>query len=641
MQRSHWRRSLVMSVVFAGGLVVLAVGQAAAQASSFDRYLNHDDLTRSIRSLAGSHGNLATVTSLAKTEAGRDIWLLTLGRRQGVDVNVRPALLIVANLEANHVVGSSAALFTAEHLLTQYGRDAAVTKLLDERTVYIIPRANPDGAELVFTLRGFETPYKPFAGDAARGGLNVRELGRDLNGDGLVTLMRVRDPEGRMMVDPADARVLKPADRTRAERGSYRVMVEGIDPDSLDAHVPMGTDGVNLNRNFPHEYLYFQPHVGPHMVSEVESRTLADFVHDRHNIAAVLTFSFHDNLRTAPPAQRSVPQGVTGNPPNVPTNILPADRPFFEYISSQFQELTGLRGEGAENEAGSFPQFVYYQLGLPSFTTPVWTLPPAQGGGGAGGAPTRGGAAGAAPAGGPPAAVAPQQARGAGAEVRPTGAGGPPAGVVPQQARGAGGGGPPGASAAAGAPGAAGITAATAARDARWLAYFDSTGVDAFVQWTPARHPTLGDVEVGGFRPNMRVNPPASQIRELAEKHAVFATWLAQQLPAVQVVDTKVEPRGDNVYLVTATLANEEYLPTQLAMGERVRFNRPITVRLLPAQGVTVLTGNPQQQVPRLEGMGDRSTFTWLVQAAPGTRVTMEVFAERAGGLQSVPLTLR
>jgi murein tripeptide amidase MpaA len=42
-----------------------------------------------------------------------------------------------------------------------------VTKLLDERTVYVIPRANPDGAELAFTLRGYEIPYKPYAGDAA------------------------------------------------------------------------------------------------------------------------------------------------------------------------------------------------------------------------------------------------------------------------------------------------------------------------------------------------------------------------------------------------------------------------------------------------------------------------------------------
>ena len=54
-----------------------------------------------------------------------------------------------------------------------------------------------------------------------------------------------------------------------------------------------------------------------------------------------------------------------------------------------------------------------------------------------------------------------------------------------------------------------------------------------------------------------------------------------------------------------------------------------------------VVPGNIQQQTPRLEGMGGREEFTWLVQAPAGTRVTLEVFAERAGGLQSVPLTLR
>jgi hypothetical protein len=564
MLRIRQRRSVLIA-----GALALTLSAPASALQGTDGYLNHNDLTTAVRRLASAHGNLADVSSLVKTDAGRDVWLLTLGRRQGRAVDTRPALLIVANLEGNHLIGSAAALHTAEHLLTQYGRDPGITQLLDERTVYIIPRANPDGAELAFTLRGYETPYKPYRGDAAKGGLNVRELGRDLNGDGLITLMRVRDPEGDMMADSLDPRVLRRADRARAERGVWKVMVEGIDPDDLEAYVPMGTDGVNLNRNFQHEYLYFQPHSGPHMVSEVESRALADFVHDRHNIAAVLTFSFYDNLRTPPPAQRTVPTGVTGNPPTVPTNLVPADRAYFEYVSGRFQAVTGLRGEGAENEAGSFPQFVYYQMGLPSFTTPVWTLPPAPTGGAA--APAR------------------------------TGTG----------------------------------------RDGHWLSYLDSLGVDGFVPWTAARHPTLGDVEVGGFRPNARVNPPAAEVRELSQKHAEFAAWLGQQLPAVEIVEATVEARGDNVYLVTAILANEQYLPTQMSMGQRARFNRPISVRLMPAQGVTVLTGNPQQQIPRLEGMGGRAKFTWLVQAPAGTRVNMEVFAERAGGLMSVPLTLR
>jgi hypothetical protein len=585
---SVWRGAFL-----AGALAACVPSALIGQSVRHDRYLDHAALSQAVRALAGAHGSLARVSSIAKSDAGRDVWLLTLGNRQGADVDERPALLIVANLEGNHLIGSSAALFAAEQLLTRYAQDAAVKTLLDTRTVYVIPRANPDGAELAFTMPGYEIPYKPYAGDAARGGLSIRELGRDLNGDGLVTLMRVRDPEGDMIADTAQPLLMRRAERARAERGMYKVMVEGIEPEDLEAYVAMGTDGVNLNRNFQHEYLYFQPHHGPHMVSEVESRALADFVHDRINIAAVLTFSMYDNLRTPPPAQRQPAAGVQGNPPNVPTNILPADRPFYEHVSSRFQALTGLRGEGAEGEAGSFPQFVYYQMGLPSFTTNVWTLPPA----GSGGAQP------AAPAAEAPAAPAATPAGG-----RAAGAG----------ARGAG-----------------------ASRDARWLTYFTENGIDGYVDWTAARHPTLGEVEVGGFRPNARVNPPAAQIREVAEKHAAFVEWLAQQLPQAQVVDTKIEARGDNVYLVTATLANEQYLPTQLSMGQRVRFNRPVTVRLLPANGMTVLTGNIQQQVPRLEGMGGRAKFTWLVQAPAGTRVTMEVFAERAGGLQSVPLTLR
>jgi hypothetical protein len=168
-----------------------------------------------------------------------------------------------------------------------------------------------------------------------------------------------------------------------------------------------------------------------------------------------------------------------------------------------------------------------------------------------------------------------------------------------------------------------------------------ASGIDGFVDWTPARHPTLGEVEVGGFRPNARVNPPAADVVALAASHADFAAWLAEQLPRVEVVETTVEPRGDHVYLVSATIANERYFPTQLQMGSRIQFNRPITVRLLPADGLTVLTGNIQQQIPGLDGMGGRRTFSWLVQAAPGTATTLEVFAERAGGLLSTPITLR
>lgn len=526
----------------------------AVRAQSSDAYMDYDALTSAVRGLAG---DLAEVSSLATTEGGRDVWLVTLGSEEGRPLDQRPALLVVANIEANRVAGSHAAYRLAQRLVEAYGSDAEITRLLDTRTVYVVPRANPDGAELVFDLPGVETPYKPFRGDASRGGLNATELGRDLNGDGMVTLMRVARAGGVMMEDPDDPRIVREADRVRGERGVYDVMPEGIHPDSLDAYLPLGGDGVNLNLNFQHEYQYFEPHVGPHMISEVESKALADFVFEHPNVAAVLVWSAYDNLRSPTPANRRPPPAVTGNPPDVPTNLTAGDRPYFEYVSEVFGDVTGLDGDGASGEGGSFPQFTYFQMGLPTFTTPVWA---------------------------------------------------PPAG--------------------------------SGSEDARWLALFDSVGVPGHVPWASATHPQLGAVEVGGFVPNARVNPPASELDGLLRRHTDFALWLAGRLPEVEVVETEVETRGQGVWSVSLTLANPEYFPTQLELAERIRFNRPISVRMMPASGVTVLSEDVQHRITRIEGMGGTAEVHWLVQAPAGASVTVEVFAERAGGLITVPVTL-
>lgn len=549
-----WRRRGGRLAACALGMVVTATPGGPVAAQDAGTYLDYDALTSAVR---GLEGDLVRVSSLATSSAGRDIWLLTLGSSDGRPLDQRPALLVVANLEANRVAGSHAAIRFAERLTTGYGSDPDVTELLDTRTVYVVPRANPDGAELVFTLPGVETPHKPFQGNTDAGGLNARELGRDLDGDGLVTTMRVSRVGGAMMTDPDDPRLVREAERTRAERGVYDVMPEGIHPDSLDAYVPLGGDGVNLNLNFQHEYQYFEPHVGPHMISEPESRALADFVFEHPNVAAVLVWSAFDNLRSPTPASRTPPAAVTGNPPEVPTNLAAGDRPYFEYVSEQFREITGLSGDGAPDEGGSFPQFTYYQMGLPTFTTPVWAPP-----------------------------------EGAGSA------------------------------------------------DARWLALFDSVGVDGHVSWTPASHPQLGDVEVGGFVPNARVNPPASELDGLLERHTDFALWLAGRLPEVEIVETTVEPRGEGVWSVVLTLTNAGYFPTQLELAERIRFNRPINARLMPASGVTVLSEDVQHQLPRIDGMGGTADFSWLITAPAGTEMAIEVFAERAGGLISVPVTL-
>jgi hypothetical protein len=553
MSRSIGHLTLVVALLWT------AAPTLHGQVGPHAEFMDHDALTATIRGLVSNHSELVALESLVTSREGRDVWLLTLGNTAGRDTSERPSLLVVANIEANRVAGSAATLRIANHLLEGYGTDPELTRLLDERTLYLIPRLNPDGAERYWTMPAYELPFGPHPDAPERAGLNVREIGEDLTGSGRVQLMRVEHPDGSLIEDPDEPRLLREADRARAERGQYKLMVEGIHPDSVDAYFPMGSDGVNLNRNFPHEYLYYRPHVGPHQVSEPETRALADFVFERVNISAVFSFTAHDNLRSAPPQSRQAPDGVAPGPPTIPDNVLADDRPYFEFVSEQFRELTGLDGDGEEGEAGSFPQFAYFQVGIPSFTTPLWTL---------------------------------------GAE-------------------------------------------GDGSRDHRWLALFDEAGIDGFTPWTPASHPILGAVEVGGFLPNARVNPPPGELDELASSHARFLAWLGNQLPELEVVETSIEPRGEGVWMIEVTIRNDEYLPTHLAMGERVRTNRPITARLLPHDALTVLSGDIQQQLERLDGMGARHTFEWLVTAPAGTELTMELFAERAGGLQATTLNLR
>lgn len=125
-----------------------------AQTPGIGQDLDYAGVTGALRLMAAAHPTRATLSSLTKTDAGRDVWLLTVANKQGADVNTRPALLIVANLEANHRIGTTTAMAIAEQLLTGYSANAEIKQLLDEHTIYIVPRANPDGAELASTMKG-------------------------------------------------------------------------------------------------------------------------------------------------------------------------------------------------------------------------------------------------------------------------------------------------------------------------------------------------------------------------------------------------------------------------------------------------------------------------------------------------------
>jgi len=90
-------------------------------------------------------------------------------------------------------------------LLSKDGEDAQVTELLSTRVVYLVPRLNPDGAELAMAdkPRHIRSSTRPYPWDEPHvEGFTIE----DMDGNGLILMMRIPDPHGGWKVNPDEPR---------------------------------------------------------------------------------------------------------------------------------------------------------------------------------------------------------------------------------------------------------------------------------------------------------------------------------------------------------------------------------------------------------------------------------------------------
>ena len=465
----------------------------------------------------------------------------------------RPALLIVAGLDGTHLVGTEAAIRVAQHLLDEQ------PELLKAATVYVVPRGNPDAAAK--TLGGMPQAAALRPVDDDRDGVADEDGPEDIDGDGLVLVMRILDPappeQPTQVADPADPRLMRAPDASKGERARYRLLTEGIDNDNDGLFNEDGPGGVELDMNFMHRWPEHELGAGPFQLSEPESSALAEFVIAHPEIAAAIVYGPHDNLVNAPDSRGREPSGV-------PSEIDAGDAALYTEIGRIYKETAGQARSAKKATAGSFEAWMYAQRGVPTFASTVWGRPDASPK--AGEAPKEGEAA--KPEGSP---SVPGTAEG-GNEPPPTppggrAGGGPPGGGFPGGGRGRRfrdrGGPPPTAptQAVAGDPDAA-----------AWLAWSDNDRDGAgFVEWKSFEHPQLGTVEIGGFVPGFTTNPPPELLDELGVKQAAFATEVLKRLPVLVIEEPMVEQLGDGVYRIHLGMHNDSLLPLPTAYARDSR----------------------------------------------------------------------
>ena len=337
----------------------------------FGEYFVYDDLTAHLKGLQAAYPGLATLESIAQSWQGRDVWCMTLTNQATGPDTGKPAFYIDAHIHAEEVATSHTALYTIWYVLTNYGSDPLVTWLLDNLALYVLPRVNPDGAEIsLMTAHHWcgNGRYRP--GEEQTRGL----CQHDINGDGLIVQMRIEDPAGEWKVSPDDPRLMVQRDPGDVGQGPYyRLYREGEIRgawDGVTIEIEKPRDG-NLNRNYPAGWRpeFRQYGAGDYPLSEPEALATARFILDHPNITGMQCYHTHGGVHLRPSLV-------------APDSTLPRfDIDLYDTIGQMGTALTGYPVISVYEEftpnpdqprVGSFMQWSYDEFGIITFSTEPW-----------------------------------------------------------------------------------------------------------------------------------------------------------------------------------------------------------------------------------------------------------------------------
>lgn len=302
-RRMSAARSFALHTLLAAATAMVPVASAHAQQQlssrydvAFNRYRDYTELLKQCQELAAAYPELVRVEELGRSVEGRPVVVLIVNNAKTGPDSAKPAMYIDGNIHGNEIQAGEVVLYTAWYLASAHGSVERITKLVDESAFYLIPSVNPDGRQFWFdginnssTSRGGVKPT-----DNDRDGVADEDGPEDLDGDGSITTMWRRDPNGshkRSETDPNRMEPVTPevlADGT-IRRGEWSFAgTEGIDNDGDGSINEDGPGGYDPNRNWPADWQpsHVQDGAGDYPLSLPESRAIAAFLMKHPNVAA-------------------------------------------------------------------------------------------------------------------------------------------------------------------------------------------------------------------------------------------------------------------------------------------------------------------------------------------------------------------
>lgn len=337
---------------------------------AFDRYYDYEEMTAHLHALAAAYPTLAKLTTIATSFRGRQVWAMEITNPATGPGAEKPGYYIDAQIHAEEHATSATALYAIWYLLTRYGTDPEVTRLVDAQVFYIIPRINPDGAE--FALKA---PYHPWCGNGRflPGEDRIDGLlAEDIDGDGFIVNMRVPDPKGEWKKSPVEPRLMVQREPGEEEGEYFRIYPEGTirNFDGVDVQIHPQHDG-NMNRNFPINWSPQEYGAGDYPFSEPEAMGMGRLILDHPNICGMCAYHTHGGIILRPSMMK------------YDAEMSPRDLALYKAIGDVGTRLTGypvistyeeFTPDKSKVRHGSLKDWVYEEMGIICFSTELWDI---------------------------------------------------------------------------------------------------------------------------------------------------------------------------------------------------------------------------------------------------------------------------
>ncbi|KAM8769489.1 carboxypeptidase D isoform 1-T1 [Acanthopagrus schlegelii] len=136
--------SLIKDLSLGQGLEKLVRDTATEKSFRYQRY---KELSAFLRGLTLNFPQITSLHSLGQSVEFRTIWALEISNKPGEAEPSEPKIRFVAGIHGNAPVGTELLLEFAACLCINYGKNPAITRLVNETRIVIVPSINPDGRE--------------------------------------------------------------------------------------------------------------------------------------------------------------------------------------------------------------------------------------------------------------------------------------------------------------------------------------------------------------------------------------------------------------------------------------------------------------------------------------------------------------